>query len=605
MTTLRAGPLSLVFEEIYGSVRRLSVGGHEGVRRVYPAVRDKDWNTVPARVWNVKIQDSGDSFSVSYLARCEEGDVDFAWKTTITGDPRGTLKFRMEGQARTDFLRNRIGLCVLHPARPCAGLPAAVESADGGLKRGSFPRYIYPNPPFTGFRKLWYSPAPGFRLRVDFEGDLFEMEDQRNWTDASFKSYSTPSSIPRPIATPKGFVVDQTVTVTLEEAAPEARPAPEPRITIDGKPTHPVPRVGLGLARRDVVPRPAEVERLRALRPAHLRADLRFTAPEWPDVLRRAIDEAKAVGCPLELAIHLGADGRSELLRDALKGFVTPVARILLFQEGQPVIQPARAREAKALLSTLVPGAPVGSGSDGHFEQLNMAQPGKDWDLVCWPASPQVHHPDDWTVVENLEGLGATVESARLFSGDRPLCVTPITLQPRFGPGSPGEMSSAPDIDDRQWSLSGAAWTLGSLKRLAEAGASSLTYFETIGSRGIMDRDPRPVYPVYHVLADVLEFAGGRVLPCRSSDPLGFDAIAMSEKGRTRVGVANLGPEPRHVTIGPLPAKVTLKRLNAEAVELATAKPRAWRAAPGEDVQTSMGRLELDLGPWEVVRIDA
>ena len=33
---------------------------------------------------------------------------------------------------------------------------------------------------------------------VAFDGDIFEMEDQRNWTDASYKIYSTPLRLPFP-----------------------------------------------------------------------------------------------------------------------------------------------------------------------------------------------------------------------------------------------------------------------------------------------------------------------------------------------------------------------------------------------------------------------
>ena len=38
-------------------------------------------------------------------------------------------------------------------------------------------------------------------LRFAFEGELFELEDQRNWTDASFKTYPTPVALsdPRPM----------------------------------------------------------------------------------------------------------------------------------------------------------------------------------------------------------------------------------------------------------------------------------------------------------------------------------------------------------------------------------------------------------------------
>ena len=204
MRTLRAGPLSLIFEDASGSVRRLSFAGHEAVRRIYPAVRDRHWNTLPIKVWDVEVNAGPDAFTATYLARCTKGEIDFVWKALITGDARGTLTFRLEGQARSDFPRNRAGFCVLHPSRTCAGLPAAVESADGGLRRGTFPRYIYPHPPFTNFNKVWYAPAPGLKVLVTLEGDVFEMEDQRNWTDASFKTYSTPSSVAPPRPPPHG-----------------------------------------------------------------------------------------------------------------------------------------------------------------------------------------------------------------------------------------------------------------------------------------------------------------------------------------------------------------------------------------------------------------
>ncbi|HEX7899482.1 MAG TPA: hypothetical protein VF950_17070, partial [Planctomycetota bacterium] len=408
-----------------------------------------------------------------------------------------------------------------------------------------------------------------------------------------------------PLPTPKGYLIEQAVTVSLEECAPEPRPAPEPVLTLDAKPARAFPRVGLGLARHGFSLRAREIDRLRALRPAHLRVDLKLATPTWPDVLQRAAGEANAVGCPLELALRFGPEGRSEALAAAVEALKAPVARVFLFQDGQPVIQPGPVRDAKAVLSAQLAGVPIGGGSDAHFEQLNIGQAGKDWDLVCWPATPQVHQHDDLTIIENLEAIASTVESARLFSGDRPLCVSPVTLLPRSGPGAPGEMGSAPDVDERQWTLIGAAWTAGSLKRLAESGVASATYYETAGANGVMDRDPEPVYPLYHVLADVLELPGARVIPCRSGDPLSFDGLALTANGRTRILLANFGIEPRRVTVKPLPARVALKRLNAATAPDATARPEAWRAAPGEAVAVEGGRLELDLGPWEVVRIDA
>src|SRR5438128_1130651 len=116
---LRAGPLSLLYEE--GDLRYIRLGDREVLRRVYVAVRDRNWGTVPARLSNVRIESDGDSFRVSYDVANRQGEIDFAWQGTITGDARGTITFTMEGEARSTFSRNRIGFCVLHPIRECAG----------------------------------------------------------------------------------------------------------------------------------------------------------------------------------------------------------------------------------------------------------------------------------------------------------------------------------------------------------------------------------------------------------------------------------------------------------------------------------------------------
>ena len=54
---LRAGPLSLVYEA--GDLRYVKLGDREIVRRIYVAVRDHNWGTVPAVLSNVQI-DAGD-----------------------------------------------------------------------------------------------------------------------------------------------------------------------------------------------------------------------------------------------------------------------------------------------------------------------------------------------------------------------------------------------------------------------------------------------------------------------------------------------------------------------------------------------------------------
>ena len=133
--------------------------------------------------------------------------------------------------------------------------------------------------------------------------------------------------------------------------------------------------------------------------------------------------------------------------------------------------------------------------------------------------------------MENLAPQAETLRSARQFLGQKPIAVTPITLKGR------------PNIDSRQWSLFGAAWTAGSLKHLAEGGAASVTYYETHGPLGIMAND-RTLYPVFQVLAKVGAFAGGEVYPAEARNPDHAAALVLKKGGRRLTVLANLTARP-------------------------------------------------------------
>ena len=100
----------------------------------------------------------------------------------------------MDGEALSTLRKNRIGFCILHPMA-CAGLPCTISHVDGSVERGAFPTYISPHQPFVEFDAITHE-MPGLTAELRLSGDTFEMEDQRNWTDASFKTYSTPLRLP-------------------------------------------------------------------------------------------------------------------------------------------------------------------------------------------------------------------------------------------------------------------------------------------------------------------------------------------------------------------------------------------------------------------------
>jgi hypothetical protein len=278
---------------------------------------------------------------------------------------------------------------------------------------------------------------------------------------------------------------------------------------------------------------------------------------------------------------------------------------------------------ARHFLTGYDPAAKFGCGTDAFFTELNRERPAVEaLDLVTYSLIPQVHAFDNASLVETLETQAETVRSARRFCAGLPLAISPVTLKMRFNPGATGlELDPAPGelpatVDVRQMSLFGAGWTLGSLKYVAESGVYSVTYYETNGWRGVMEREvgaadpegfhsiPGAVFPLYHVLADVGEFAGGEVIASRSSDTLRVDGLALRKGDKTRVLLANLSAEPQRIRVGDLSGRVWVRRLDERNAEDAMRSPEAFRVERGELVQTAGGVLELELLPYGMARID-
>ena len=198
---LRAGPVRVLYSD--GDLRQLCHGDVELARRIYVAIRDLDWNTLPGPVSDLDIAERADSFAIRFSRRHVGADLDYEWRAEIDGSADGTITYRMRGVARSAFPYAKIGICVHHPVAGYAGQPYR-GSTPAGPVAGNLPDAIGPQihlddgtdlPLFEPVSELEITHACGGVVRFGFSGDLWEMEDQRNWTDASYKSASTPASL--------------------------------------------------------------------------------------------------------------------------------------------------------------------------------------------------------------------------------------------------------------------------------------------------------------------------------------------------------------------------------------------------------------------------
>src|SRR5687768_8045813 len=118
---LKAGLLTMIFEAETAFLRHVRLGDFEVVRAIYAAVRDENWATVLPHVSNLQMQVEKDSFKLTFDVRCQKGHIDYFWRGTITGGGDGRITYTFDGEAKSAFLRNRIGICVLHPVTECSG----------------------------------------------------------------------------------------------------------------------------------------------------------------------------------------------------------------------------------------------------------------------------------------------------------------------------------------------------------------------------------------------------------------------------------------------------------------------------------------------------
>lgn len=571
---LRAGPLTAEYDG--GNLRYIRFGGVEILRAISFIVRDKDWGTYNPDIEDVVVCEAEDAFRVSYRAVAGDAAQRFHFNATIEGRADGRLVFSAEGAPATDFITNRTGFVVLHAA-DLAGTPATIEHVDGRIVETCFPEIIDPVQPMMDLRALTHVPAPGIRARCLMQGDTFEMEDQRNWTDASYKTYVRPLAAPWPYVLPAGETIRQSVTLTVVADINDIRPSTPVITATPAGPAKPLPSIGIGLDPRDAAATRLRLEALRALAPSHVvchfdprrghdGATLRDSAglaqsmgaTPWLEAVIADVDGFEAeiealgkmvaeIGSPFEVVLISPAPD----LKCTLPGSIWPPAP-------SPSAFFGAARRA-------FPDARIGGGMFSYFTELNRKRPPlQQLDLVSFTTSAVVHAGDDRSVIETLQALPAIAVSARAIAGDKPFAVGPSAIGMRDNPygatakDNPSNIRQAMSFNDpRQRGLLGAAWTLGYIARFAQAGATAIALGGAAGAFGLVHAPadwPQPwfdgeggFYPAFHV---VRGFAGRKARTFRrleTSSPNEVVGIAIDRDGETDLWVANLTNNTLHL----------------------------------------------------------
>jgi D-apionolactonase len=541
---LQAGPVSVGFEN--GALRYVRVNGREVLRSVYMTLRDHNWGTFSPIIENENWDIEKDQFKGRFTCRYERaGQTLFVWQVQISGSPSGQISFRIEGEAKADFLKNRAGFCILHPIEECAGQKVWITEPNGQETEQVFPKLIAPDRPFPYLRGMRWEVSPSIVAYLKMDGDDFETEDHRNWTDTSYKTFCTPLNIPFPVELKAGEKVAQSIQLSFSGLLSLGQSQKTEGQAIElaiADTLHPFPEIGtlLGPDRLNEV----QLKLAKNLKWSHLRVELDFEQTTWPTLLEHAKVEALALSCPLWVSMNFGQNTAAELTEALGKLGNFSVSHFSIFEKNTYATPSALIADLAPKIRQAYPRAKIGAGVQTNYTELgrNIFE-ANDLDFVCFGIQPQEHAFDLRSLVENLESQADVVFSAQALYPAQSVVVSPLNLRRRFNPYAREhaerfvEVSLESQNDPRYASSFGAGWFLGSLAVLAQTGISTTTFFRHTGLSCWFEAEK--TMPCAELLKTIQDFAPTHLRTVKTSDKLRCSALRLEKPGHSCLLLAN------------------------------------------------------------------
>jgi hypothetical protein len=380
---------------------------------------------------------------------------------------------------------------------------------------------------------------------------MFETEDQRNWTDASFKTFCTPLSKPFPALLKKGETISQTITFSI---TPGHSHQMHTRETIELKETETtfrIPNIGVGSSTEMPVLTPAIANKLTDVKFSHYRIELDCKRPEWSSLFEKEAQNANILKLPLEIVFLTTSNYKLEIdaLLKLLKNDHAKTATILFLSAGSLVTDQGLIDHVSEI-KNLFGGIKLGAGTNFNFTEVNQNRFNpSSMDFISFSIDPQEHTFDDMSIIENIEAQAHVIESARKIYPYKQIHVCPLTLKKRNNPYTKDPnavvMSEDQRMDPRQSEKFCAVFTLGSIKALSMSGCASVTYYQTVGKQGIVSSDGK-AFPVFEALKDVLN-GSSSTQEVISTSPMDVDAMVLVNGAKKSILVWNYTDETKRV----------------------------------------------------------
>ena len=567
------------------AIRNVTYKGAQLIDLLYTAIRPWDWSTLVPEEHTEDVKVIGteciitisDTFASAMVAQ-----------TIITLSTTNTFAVEYQLKGLAEYSVNRWGICFcLHSGDWMGSIvnssgntytllqDISPQRVVDGVTQGLFP---------AANEMHFVAPDQRF-IKATSTGKVLEAEDQRNWTDNTYKIYSGSLSEPRPFVTSSGSIWKQ--SIKFEVGAPSGAATDPAKIVV--REIEALPSIGLQFNTEPLLS-PDDLEKALVL------LDIDHLRVNEESLTAQKIATTASSGLILEAAL-LSSNGGAALQSEVtqLSQRVPAGSRILIQREGREIVEAADIPKNESL-SSYIPG------TDAYLVDLhrNKYEFGSS---VSYSMVPTVHSADTETIFKTLYTQRESIEFAQKHIAPQ-VFISPITFSTRGNPEtghSRDERINFANLDaaSRIRTIEGAAWTLGSIFALASAGAFSGSWHELFGESGVIysQSGATKFSPTFHALSALGAHHAHQITIATSLDN---SWVAFENRESKRILVSSLRPWSLEITAKVLAGYKSIQSLRSDECDRASQIMDWWSYAETTPISAD---FPLTLAPFEIALI--
>jgi hypothetical protein len=548
------------------AIRNIRYEGVQLIDLLYTAIRPSDWSTLKSNEYDADVKVVGSDCVITINESLANALV-ATTKVILSASNNFSVAYELKGLA--DYPVNRWGICFCLNTAEWMG--ATVTSAGNSY---SLLQDISPQ-----------RAADQRYISAVSSGRVLEAEDQRNWTDNTYKIYSGSLSEPRPFITSAGSTWNQ--SIAFEVGVPKQPSVDPTKILV--REIEALPSIGLQF-NTDSLLTPDDLEKaLVLLEIDHLRINEEALTSQ-------KIATTASNGLILETALL--SSNKDEVLKAEVLNLSQRVpagSRLLIQRQGREIVEAADLPKNDSL-NTFIPGTDAYL-VDLHRESFVFAN------SVAYSMAPTVHSTDTETIFKTLTTQRESIEFAQKFLAPQ-VFISPITFSTRGNPETGHSRDrrinfADPDAAMLIRTIAGAAWTLGSIYSVASAGAFSGSWHELFGEYGIIYSQSGSIRfsPTFHAISALGAHRAHQITIATSLDN---SWVAFENREMKKILVASLRPWTIEITAKVLAGYKSIQSLRGDDCEKASQIMDWWSFAETAPISAE---FPLTLAPFEIALI--